>query len=614
MPLAPTNLKPWGGQTIVVGVDNTFTWQQDGTQAAYYIEYVRNISGATVMNTGWQGVSTASHTFPANTFTNTYEYKWRVKIRDVQGIESPFSEWAVFRAGTSAVLTIAYPANDYDQVNKLPTYQHVFNSPEGTTQYKYRYQVYTGLTWDGFDALTATQQESMTWDQLELYGGQLIWDSGDIIGNSTSIEQPPDYMIPRTYWYKVRVTITDSAGKVYTSDLRTFYILLDSIPKAPLITAQADSDNGQIIIFITNPTPDVGQVAAAYNKLYRKQPDGSWLLIQDLITNGVGYDRTFASGKTEQYAASAVGTNNIESGKSVTVSAVCTLTDYWFTRPDTGATVKLIIDPKWGRMQSERERQETWGKDEKYPTVQYSPKRCYRGSFKAAVTLPDGKTWPAYIEEIRNVLDSGVPVIFRTPFGDIFKVDVYDFQFDPDHRFDEYRHVGFNFVEISEITPDGIYTYDTPTSQGYWLIDPDTGKGVELHVDPNWGGMKSERDRYEGFGLNSEMPFVNYGSKKAYRGGFSGCVVADDVTSPAEQVRRIRTLIDGKSKKMLQFKTPSGDTFNVDIYGFSFELFDRFNNARQVSFEFVEVGEAISLSSNLYPSNTLYPSNQLYPT
>ena len=588
MPLAPTNLKPWGGQTVAASVDNTFTWQQDGTQAAYYIEYARNISGATVMNTDWRAVSTASHTFPANTFTNTYEYKWRVKIRDVSGIESPFSEWAVFRAGTPAVLTITYPANDYDHINQMPTYQHSYNDPNGYTQIKYRYQVYTGLTWDGFDALTAEQQESMTWDELELYGGQTIWDSGEVVSTATSVEVPGGYFQSYQYWYKVRVTVWDSGGNVKTSDLRTFYLLISSIPKMPIITASPDPDNGQIIISITNPPPDPGQVSVAYNRLYRKQADGSWLLIQDKITGGVGYDRTFASGKIEEYSATGVETNGIESARSLSVTQSCTLTDYWFTRPDTGATVKLIIDPKWGRMQSERERQETWGKDEKYPTVQYSPKRCYRGSFKAAVTLPTGKTWPVYVEEIRNVLDSGVPIIFRTPFGDIFKVDVYDFQFDPDHRFDEYRHIGFNLVETSEAIPDGVYTYDTPTSQGYWLIDPDTGKGVELHIAPNWGGMKSERGRYEGFGLNSEMPFVNYGSKKAYRGGFSGYVVADEVTSPAEQVRKIRALIDSKNKKTLQFKTPSGDTFNVDFYGFSFELFDRFNNARQVSFEFVE--------------------------
>lgn len=589
MPLAPTNLKPWGGQTIVAGVDNTFTWQQDGTQAAYYIEYVRNISGATVMNTGWRAVSTASHTFPANTFTNTYEYKWRVKIRDVSGIESPFSEWAVFRVGVPKVLKITYPANDFDQITLMPIYQHSYSNPDGYMQIKYRYQVYTGLTWDGFDALTATQQESMTWDELELYGGQTIWDSGEVVSTATSVEMPGGYFQAYQYWYKVRVTIWDNGNNVKTSDLRTFYLLIDNIPKMPIITASSDPDNGQIIISITNPPPDPGQVSVSYNRLYRKHSDGSWLLIQDNITDGVGYDRTFASGKNEEYSATGVGTNGIESARSLSVIQSCSLVDYWFTRPDTGATVKFIIDPKWGRMQSERERQEYWGKDERYPTVQYSPKRCYRGSFKAAVVLPAGKIWPEYIEEIRSVLDSSEPIIFRTPFGDIFKIDVYDFQFDPDHRFDEYRHISFNFVELEEALPAGTYEYtasplDVP---GYWLIDPDTGKGIELHIGPNWSGMKSERERYEAFGLTSEMPKINYGSKKAYRGGFSGYLVADNL---AEEVRKCRELLDGREKKPLLFRTHSGDRFLVDVYGFSFELFDRFDQARQISFEFVEVG------------------------
>jgi hypothetical protein len=433
----------------------------------------------------------------------------------------------------------------------------------------------------------------LTSDEVELYNATLIWDSGEVVSTATSVEQPAGHFITGEYWYKVRVTIRDSNGKSYISDLRSFYILLDSVPKAPIVSAIADPENGRNVVTITNPIPDAGQVSAAYNRLYRKKQDGTWELIQDSIASETGYDTTCRSSKQEEYVASAVGTNGIESGKSPTSAfATCQLTDYWFTNLSSLTTIKLRLDARWGQMQSEREREEQVGMDEQFPSVNYGSRRFYRGSFQASVEKPDGMRWPDYIAQIRTVLDNGDRILYRSMFGDVYEVDIYDFTFNPADHKDQYREISFSLVEIAEAEPSGTHVFDSPPNPltGFWLIDPDTNTGMEVRLGTEWGGMVSEQNRFEGIGLNSLMPSVNRGSKKAYRSGFSGYLIASDAESTGERVKKFRELVDGKSKKPLVLKSINGDLYYVDTYGFGFELYDQFDNARKVSFEFIEIG------------------------
>lgn len=594
--LTPIVTFPWGGQNIVVSVVNSFTWQSDTSQAGFYIEWQHNIIGGTVNGTGWQTSSTASYLFPINTFTNTYEYKWRVKIRNNIGLESSFSDWAVFRAGNAATLTISFPPNDLDVLSAVPMYQHVYNSPNNYAQIAYEYFLFTGTTWNDFDVLTAAQQESYTWDQLEALSlGNTLWDSGRVESTATSVPQPSDKLQILQYWYKVQVKIWDNAGNEITSDIRTFGLLVGSVPQIPIISAVSDGENGRNVVTIVNPLPDVGQAGTDHNKLYRKKLDGAWELIQDNIVSGIGYDTTCRSLKSEEYAASAVSADGIESSKSESDYATCQLSAYWFTNLTTLVTIQLEADPRWGVMQSERGRAEIIGMDETYPSVDYDARRFYRGSFQALVFKPtDGTTWQKYSEQLRDVLDSDVysPIVMRTPFGDLFKINVYDFKIEQNDRMQQTRRISFSFVEIEESVPVGVYAYDTRSTDlnGYWIIDPETNEGYRLYLEPQWGDLSSERDRAEMVGLNSEFPLIGMGNKKAYRGGFSGLILKPSSGTLAEQVMKLRNLVDAPVKKPLLFHMVSGDLFLVDTYGFNFELFDRVDQGRKVAFEFIEIG------------------------
>jgi len=598
-PLTPTELSPSAGKSITASIDNVFSWQSDGTQAGFYIEYARNVSAATVSNTGWITDSLSQHTFVGGTFADTYEYKWRVKVRNSAGQESLFSDWVVFKAGGAAGLTITFPANDLDVISAVPAYQHSYSNPDGYYQVAYEYFLFTGTTWDDFDALTAAQQESYTWDQLEALSlGNMLWDSGRVESTATSVEQPSDKLQVLQYWYKVRVKIWDNVGNELTSDIRTFGLLVESVPQIPTISVSPDSDNGRNAITITNPTPEVGQVAAHHNKLYRKKMDETWELIQDNILTGVGYDTACRSSKQEEYSASAVSADGIESSKSGSDYGTCQLNAYWFTNLSTLATVKLKAEARWGKMQSERSREEQIGMDEQYPSVNYESQRFYRGSFQALVFRPtDGSTWQEYTEQIRAVLDPDTysPIIMRTPFGDLLKVNVYDFKVGQDDRIQQTRKISFSFVEVEDLMESVTNAYDTPDSLSdcYWVVDPTTGEGYGFYAEPEWGDMSLERDRVENIGLNSIFPSSGYGNKKAYRGGFSGLLMKPSSGILAEQVMILRNFIDGTVKKPLLFYMTTDKAMYVDIYGFSFELFDRIDQARKISFEFVEVEEVL---------------------
>ena len=589
-PLKPVPTYPLGGQIISVVITNTFTWQSDGSQAAYYLEYCENTLDSTILNTGWVIDSLSQYIFPVNSFINTKNYKWRIKIRNNLNQESLFSDWSVFLGGSSLTLTIIYPQNDLDTILTLPIYQHSFTPVDNSIQYSFRYRVYTSASWDTIDSLTGAEQESMTWDNLELYGSTLVWDSGVVVSTSTSVEQPSGYLIPGVYCYKIRCTVVDNQGNSYDSDLRTYYILLDSVPQTPIITSTNDNANGRNTITITNPTPDPGQVSASYNKLYRKKLDGSWELLVDNITTSTTYDATCRSNVAEYYSATAVGTNGIEGGKSIGVYATCKLESYWFTNLITNETVELIAEVNWGQMQSERKREEYQPMDETYPSICYSSQRFYRGSFQATILEPTSSTWPVYCKTFTDVLNAGNNILMRSPFGDLLELDIYDFKINLFVRTDQARTISFNFVEVAEMVPVGTYTYSTPSSEGYWIVDPITNLGFQLYAEAEWDGITIERDRYEGIGLSSEFSTVNYGNKNAVRSGFNGVILTPDTGTLAEEIMRLRELIDPLDKKPVEFWTPSGDKFLVDTYGFTYELFERTNQARKISFEFIELG------------------------
>lgn len=571
-------------------ISSIFTWifnDSGDVQSAYYIEYGRTLNGSPIFNTGWVTSPNSQHEFASGTFTVNAEYKWRVKAKDSINQESVFSEWAVFTATGLPVATITFPAADMDVVNNLPVYEHTLSN----TQTKFQYKLYDPTVWTDIEALTWAQIEAMTWDELESFSDVLLWDSGIVYGTGTTLAQPAGYLDGNKV-YKLMLEAWDIYGNSDT-DRRIFGVDMN-IPPTPTVTAEGNSDLAAIILSIANPAPGPGQPAAASNKIYRQEPTGAWVLEAEGITASTYAAKVFSSGKTATYAVSAVAADGAESGKSLPATATVIFSDYWLIDPDTNESFKLISGVSWGRMVSEREREETWGADEVYPSVTYGQARFYRGSFQAAVIGDSEASSMMQAKTLRTLIDGSTKksMWFKSPFGDVFKVDIYNFKVQPKLPGDFYRMVSFDMVETGinyENYLIGEYGLPPATPTTFWVIDPDTGRGVEFDTGVEWEGFTSERDRAENKTFGESYPTVGYGKMRALRSSFSGHLLVDD--DMPTTLNKVRNLLDAPNKKPLVFITPLGERFLVDIYNFSFELaLGRLGRIRKVSFEMVEVG------------------------
>lgn len=588
-PLIPTNLTPPNGGTIVASIDNAFSWTFNDTgdvQSAYLIEYAQNIDGATIQNTGWVLTPSTQHVFPVGTFITGNEYKWRVKTKDSINQESPFSEWVVFKATPQISLDIIYPATDYEKITSMPTYQHSYSG----TQSRYQYQVYNITTWADLEMLSWKDINNMTWFQLESFADILLWDSGIIWGSGNSITQPPGYLVGNKT-YKVLLNVWDSLSEL--KQATRYFILNFNAPPTPIITATTDPDKGTATFVLTNPNPLPGQPTAAYNNIYRRREDFTWILEKTGVIGNYTVP-VFASGTRLVYAATAVAADGSESARSIPVDVTITFNDYWITDPDTGETFKLRAGIAWGQMQSQRHRKEIWGIDEKYPSVMYDQYRYYHGTFQAAVTEETGIP-REQAEAFRSFVDgiTKKPMLFKTPFGDVFLVDISNVKIKPT-IYDPYRVISFDITEVAPTTNVPISDYEVPPNppDGYWIVDPDTGKGVKFFIDPDFD-MLTERGRHEAVGLMNKYPDIDYSKKRAIRSSFTGWIVSDDISN---SLIKVRELLDAPTKKPLRFLSPFGDDLLVDIYDFSFSLLlDRIGNVRRISFSFVEVGEVESI-------------------
>lgn len=444
-PLIPHNLNPSGGGYIVASSTNTFTWDAQD-QAEYYIEYKENID-TPASTTGWVVSADSEHSFAKDTFTVNKEYVWRVKVKNATNDESSFSEWAVFKGGGRAELTITFPEKDFDVVDSMPTYTHLYTNPNDQAQLTLRYRLYTGKTWDEVSAMTKEEQESHTWNELEI--DELLYDSGEIESDTTEHPQPAGYFESLEYYYKVRCNIRNAADEELEADIRTYYLSLTDIPPTPTITVTPDNDEGAILIEVTNPTPDPGQPPAESNVIYRSTDDVHYSTI-DLLN---GYDYTCNSGKKYYYKAAAVA-NGIEGYRSEAAEGVITLSGYVITNLETGESWNITLGAEMKPIFCERDRSEQIGLDSKRPIVTYGERKFKRGGLQGVAsqeyaTDDDIATQTARLIALLDA-DDKKPLQLRTPAGETYTIDTYNVQYVPLAPHDRGRIISFEFVEVDE--------------------------------------------------------------------------------------------------------------------------------------------------------------------
>ena len=121
-----------------VAVPSTFSWtysdSESNTQYKYEISYRQaGTTGTYTTVTSANGVTTTSHTFAANTFTDGVEYEWRLRLDDNQGGGWSSYSTAYFTAGTSKWV-YGPPVTSASTSNVATTKQFLNHTFETTTE------------------------------------------------------------------------------------------------------------------------------------------------------------------------------------------------------------------------------------------------------------------------------------------------------------------------------------------------------------------------------------------------------------------------------------------------------------------------------------------------
>lgn len=442
--MIPTKLNPGGGDYIAVAAAYTFTWVASA-QAAYHIQYREQ--GGSITDVGWVTSTVSGHSFAAKTFLVGREYVWRVKVRNASLEESSYSGWEAFHGGEMPGVIITLPASDLDEVTESPTYQHEYANPYGRIQSSYRYRLYTGAKWDDIDALTLAEQEALTWDELELLGGEMKYDTGVLPGAATTHYQPPGHYEDGEDWYKVRCNIVNNESVGLESDLRTFKLALTDIPPTPTITVTSGDE--AITVEFVNPVPGPGQPAADSNRVYRSTGNINFALLAEVTAPYV--DHQCDSGRTYYYKVSGVA-SGVEGFLSDSASGVVNLAGYVLTDLVTGDSWTIEIGAELQPVTSERDRNEQVGLYETFPTVTYGKRRFYRGGMQGMLVVEDETSDDivTQLNQFRAVIDGDTkrPLQLRTPAGETMMIDAYGFQYVLAAAHDRGRTVAFEFVQV----------------------------------------------------------------------------------------------------------------------------------------------------------------------
>lgn len=269
-PLTPTILGPLDGVRLATGAV-TLSWRHEGEQAQSKadVEY-RPLGGSTTTISVTDGTQTADTASLA-----AGDYEWRVTTYDLLGQSSPASRWVPFR-------TEAVP--DAPDVTS-PTDGATITDPSMTV------------------AWAATGQQAYQVQQLA--GAAVVYDSGQTVGTSASLDVPATTLGAVTVQVRVRGAHLWSAWGSVT-------VTVDVLrPAEPVVTLYPDPDTGSVGVGWQQP---IGDVDVDHYDVTAVEPDGQVVVGRGL--DPATREALFAvprSGVPATIRVDAVGVNGVTS-------------------------------------------------------------------------------------------------------------------------------------------------------------------------------------------------------------------------------------------------------------------------------------------------------------
>jgi hypothetical protein len=283
-PYAPTLVTPANGAVLDFQRDQVFDWQFNDpdtgdTQSAYNFAY--RPSGASAwVETGWLGTGLSQRTIVAGTFT-VGGYEWRVRTRDSQGLESPWSTTGFFTTDYApAGPSITDPVNGATIIT--PEYTVVWSVPD---QDAYQLQVL---------------------DEAET----VLFDTGQVDQPTarSRVVQFPDNQVTRSI--RVRVLYGGLWSPWYTVTVTVSY----TPPAVPFVVTVEEPDLGSISVSAVHPAPvDPEPTVVSWDVWVRGGPEGEIRLAAGLPPSADYRWWLPVSGVDYEFRARAVGDNGTAS-------------------------------------------------------------------------------------------------------------------------------------------------------------------------------------------------------------------------------------------------------------------------------------------------------------
>jgi hypothetical protein len=283
-----------------------------------------------------QGTSTWSYDStwtqsPANHFEDSAgawpvgDWEWAVRVRDSQGLGSPYSDSAFFTAvNPPPGPQINYPANNAS----------IFED-------------------EGYLAWSVPDQEAYQVRKVADASGQpdtgtVYYDSGTV-DSSTRHAALSFPVNDRHEHLQVRVR----HQSVWSPWSSTRILVSYTAPPIPTITVTPESQRGRVLVEVSNPAPGSQEPALEVNRIQRRPADGSeeWVTVAEVVNNGSWHDYTVASGVEYEYRVMARAGNGTSSTSEVHTATV-NLRYLWLQKASAPHTARQFVYNESGGAES----------------------------------------------------------------------------------------------------------------------------------------------------------------------------------------------------------------------------------------------------------------------
>lgn len=434
-PPGASNLTPSGGAGLLGGdgvASGRFSWSfvdpyPSDTQSAFQIQIERNDTTELVHDSGKQMSSAKTYDYVTPSQYRDVPLRWRLKVWDAEGAESPWTPYAVFIPSLAPVVTITTPANGGIVASGAPTVQWTFSASLGRTQY--RYSVVFKRTSDNV----------------------AVFDSQNIFSPETSYT-PTRTILSNAVEYQVTVTVVDSNGLVGTgtATFTTEYIAPDPI------TFVVDSESYESDGFVkVSWEPEVDPSFSAWRIYRRDVAQSTPERITEISDSAASEYKDYLAPSQSQYEYSVVQVvdrfgERIESTVGEPVGVYLPGGGYWLVdEVDPARYNARLYNVTQESFKQNRERAEVVvvGRGRH---VDVGENAGMSGTMTAQLRASgdvDARQMRAKLDELASL---GGSVYLRNPFGDVIRVSIGDPEYTriPGVGLSEFVDVTISYSEV----------------------------------------------------------------------------------------------------------------------------------------------------------------------